>query len=173
MVWTNHVLCCDRSILRSVFNLYLFLSSSVGVSKIYTLFPIDITRSFWKPVKNLCSSSVMPSDLRRYKLTVSWLCDDHIAADTFVVKGFRQRASTAPSPLCRKTTVFKYWRYVGCLQRAGLQLADGDGYRSKEPINMAKFSISHSPSTAIHVRKRRTPLLNMYRLCGSPVSWVR
>jgi hypothetical protein len=51
--------------------------------------------------------SVMPSEIRRFKFTVSWPYDDHIVADTFVVKGSRQRATTAPSPRCRRTTVFK------------------------------------------------------------------
>jgi hypothetical protein len=39
----------------------------------------------------------MLSELRRFKFTLSWLCDDHIAADTVVLNGFRQRAMTAPS----------------------------------------------------------------------------
>jgi hypothetical protein len=47
--------------------------------------------------------SVVRSYQGNFKFKVSWLCDGHIAAGTFVVKGFRQRATTAPSPRCRGT----------------------------------------------------------------------
>jgi hypothetical protein len=40
--------------------------------------------------------SAVPSEIRRFKFKVSWLCDAHIAADTFVVEGSRERAITAP-----------------------------------------------------------------------------
>jgi hypothetical protein len=41
------------------------------------------------------------------RVTVTWLCDDHTAACTFVMRGSRQRAMIAPSPRCRGTTDFK------------------------------------------------------------------
>jgi hypothetical protein len=40
--------------------------------------------------------SVIPSEIRRFKFMVSWLCDDHVAADSLVVKRPRHRAMTAP-----------------------------------------------------------------------------
>jgi hypothetical protein len=40
--------------------------------------------------------SVIPSEIRWFKFTVSWLCDDHTAADTFVVKSSRQRTRQPP-----------------------------------------------------------------------------
>jgi hypothetical protein len=63
----------------------------------------------------------MPSEIRRYKFTVSWLCDDHTAADNLRVETFSTPRYDSP----------------------------------------------------LSVWKRRTPLLYMFRLFGSPVSWVR
>jgi hypothetical protein len=40
--------------------------------------------------------STMPYERRRFKFTVSWLCDDHIAASTFVVKGFSTKRYDSP-----------------------------------------------------------------------------
>jgi hypothetical protein len=66
------------------------------------------------------SISVIPSEIRRFKFTVSWLCDDHIAAKkTFVVRGPRHFAMTATSPCCRRTTVFKDWRNIDYLPLIG------------------------------------------------------
>jgi hypothetical protein len=117
--------------------------------------------------------SVIPSEISRFKFTVGWLCADRIAADTFVVKGFRQRTMTAPSPRCQRTIVFKDWRYIDFLPRVGWRFADGDGYRSKEPINVSVVPFPIFFAQRFPVWKRRTPLLYMFRWCGSPVSWVR
>jgi hypothetical protein len=81
--------------------------------------------------------SVIPPEIRRFKFTVSWLRDDHIAAETFVLKRPRHRAMTTPSSRCRRSTVFNDWRYIDCLPRVGRRFADGDGYRSKEPIKVS------------------------------------
>jgi hypothetical protein len=103
---------------------------------------LDLTRLIKMVVLKSCNEvmffiSVIPSEIRRFKFTASWLCDDHIAAGIFVVKGPRHRAMTAPSPCCRRTTVFEDWRNIDCLPLIGWRFADGDGYRSKEPINMS------------------------------------
>jgi hypothetical protein len=117
--------------------------------------------------------SVITSEIRRCKFTVSWLCDDHIAAGTFVVKGPRHRAMTATSPRCRRTAVLKDWHNIDCLPLIGWRFADGDGYRSKEPINVPNVPFPIFSAQRFPVWKRRTPLLYMFRLFGSPVSWVR
>jgi hypothetical protein len=88
-----------------------------------------------------------------------------------VLKRSRHRAMTAPSP--RRTTVFKDRRNIDCLPRVGWRFADGDGYRSKEPKNVSNIPFPILFAQRFPVRKRRTPLLYMFRLCGSPVNWVR
>jgi hypothetical protein len=53
------------------------------------------------------------------------------------------------------------------------RFADGDGYRSKEPINVSNVPFPILSARRFPMWKRHTPLLYMFRLCGSPVSWVR
>jgi hypothetical protein len=65
------------------------------------------------------------------------------------LKVFRHRAMTAPSPRCRRTTVLKDRRYIDCLARVGRRFADGNGYRSKEPINVSKILSFYSLRAAV------------------------
>jgi hypothetical protein len=67
----------------------------------------------------------------------------------------------------------KEWSDIKCLPRDGWRFADGDGYRSKEPINAPNILLFHYHHTAVSLGKRRIPLLNMFQLRGSPVSWIR
>jgi hypothetical protein len=83
-------------------------------------------------------TSVLPSRMRRFEFKVSCLCDDNISAGTFVMKGSRQRAMTAPSPCFQRTAVFKDLHNFDCLPRVGWRFTAGDGYRSKEPINVSR-----------------------------------
>jgi hypothetical protein len=103
--------------------------------------------------------SVLPSEIRRLKFQVSWLCNDRTAAETFVVNGSRQRAMSAPPTRCRRTTDFEDWRYIDCLPRVGWRFADGDGYRSKEPTNLPNASSPIFSEQRLSVWKRRIHLL--------------
>jgi hypothetical protein len=52
-------------------------------------------------------TSVMPSELRRFEFTVSWLCDDHIAANTFVMKGVSTTRYDSPLSALSKDYSFQ------------------------------------------------------------------
>jgi hypothetical protein len=106
MVWTHQLSCCESSILLSVFNSHLFPSTSSMPRPLAYRYPLPLSNRYYTVVLETCNDeviffmSVIPSDIRQFKFTVSWLCDDLTAAGTFVVvKGFRQRTMTAPSPL--------------------------------------------------------------------------
>jgi hypothetical protein len=100
--------------------------------------------------------SVIPSEIRRIKFTVSWLCDDHTAAGIFVVKGSRHRAMTATSPCCRRTTVFKGWRNTDCLPRGGS--LRGWGRLSVQGADKrVKCCISHSLRAAFYCVETEHP----------------
>jgi hypothetical protein len=55
--------------------------------------------------------SEMPSEMRRFKFAVSWPCDDHIAAGTFVVKGSRQRRYDPISALSKDYSFQRLMKY--------------------------------------------------------------
>jgi hypothetical protein len=141
-VWTHQLSCCESYILLSVFNSNRFLSSSSiprPLAYRQSLFP---SNRYCMVALKTCFEvmifiSVIPSEIRRFKFAVSWLCATTLQLTTFVVKRARHRAVTAPSPRCRRTTLFKDWRYINCLPRVGWRFADWDGYRSKEPINVS------------------------------------
>jgi hypothetical protein len=64
-------------------------------------YPLHLSNQYYMVVLETCNEvmffiSVIPSEIRRFKFTVSWLCDDHTAAGTFVMKGPRQRAMAVP-----------------------------------------------------------------------------
>jgi hypothetical protein len=64
---------------------------------IFLFSQINFTRSFLGTYNAVYSFSfAMPSEIKRFKFTVSWLCDDHIAADTFVVKKVLEFALLQP-----------------------------------------------------------------------------
>jgi hypothetical protein len=120
-------------------------SRSIRCGKL--LMYVDIGNSRWA---HLFSSSQEHSLLKYVgKFTVSWLCDDYIAAGTFVVKGFWQRALTALSPRCRRTKVFTDWRNKHFPPRVGWRFADGESYQSKEPMNVPNVPSSHTLRAAI------------------------
>jgi hypothetical protein len=52
------------------------------------------------------------------------------------VKVSRQRHDR-PSSCCWRTTASKDWRHIDCLPLIGWRFTDGDGHRSKEPINVS------------------------------------
>jgi hypothetical protein len=93
MVWTHQLSCCEISFLLSVFDSYLFLSShSMPRALAYRHFSF-LSNRFYTVVLKTCNEvmffiSVIPSLKCRFTFTVSWLCDDHTAAGTFVVKVF-------------------------------------------------------------------------------------
>jgi hypothetical protein len=122
--------------------------------------------------KKVTQISTIPSEISRFKFTVSWLCDDRTAADNLRRKGPRHRAMTATSPCCRRITVFKLWRNINCRPLIGSRFVDGDGYRFKESINVSNDPFPIFSAPRFPVWKRRAPLLYIFRLCGSPVSRV-
>jgi hypothetical protein len=102
MVWTHQLLCCESSVLLSVFNSHLFLSSSSMPRPLAYRHSLPLSNRYYVVVLKSCNEvmffiSVIPSEIRRFKFTVSWLCDDHIAADNLR----RKRSSTSryDSPL--------------------------------------------------------------------------
>jgi hypothetical protein len=97
----------------------------------------------------LGDAHIIPFEIRRLKFKVSWLYEDHIAAGTFVMKGSRQRALTAPSLRCRRTIVFKDWNDADRLPQVGWRFADGNGYRSSEPMDMPSAPSSHSKCATV------------------------
>jgi hypothetical protein len=95
---------------------------------------LHIRNTFWNtPVQ-------IHGELAMWRPHCSW---------NFVVKGFRHRAMTAPSPRCRRSTVFADWRHIYCLPRVARRFTNGDGYQSKEPIHVSNFPFSHSLSAAV------------------------
>jgi hypothetical protein len=82
-IWNHQLSCCESFILLSVFNSYLFPSSSSMhrlLRDTLIFLPCSITRSFWGPLMKFCSfTSEVPSEIRQFKFMVSWLCVDHIA----------------------------------------------------------------------------------------------
>jgi hypothetical protein len=136
--------------------------------------PIDVAWSFWKPVTKSCSSYPLYR-LKYVGLNSRWVSyvTTTLQLKIFVLKRSRHRAMTAPSPRCRKTTVFKYWRTIHCIPQVGRRFGDGDGYRSKGPINVSNVPFPIFFAQRFPVWKWRIHLLYMFRLCGSPVSWVR
>jgi hypothetical protein len=104
---------------------------------------------------------------------VSWLCDDHTATESVVVAGSLQRAMTAYSPRCRRTIFFKDCHDIDWLARVGWRFADGDGYQSNEPMKLINVPFPIFSAQRFPGWEWRTPLLYMFRLFGSPVSWVR
>jgi hypothetical protein len=100
---------------------------------------IDVARSFWKPVTKSCSSHVGLNSRWVGNVTTT------LQLKTFVLKRPRHRAMTALSPRCQRTKAFKDWRFINCLPRVGWRFADGDGYRSKEPINVSNVPFPFSP----------------------------
>jgi hypothetical protein len=177
MVWTHQLSCCEINVLP-VFNSRFFPSScSMPRPSAYRYFS-SLSYRCCTVVLKICKKViffifVMPSETRRFKFTASWLCDDHTAAEQIVLRRSQHRAITAPSPRCRRTTVFKDLRYIYCLTRTGWRFADGGGYQPKEPINVSGVRFPIFFARRFPVWKRRTPLLYMFRLCGSPVSWDR
>jgi hypothetical protein len=61
--------------------------------------------------------------------------------------GFRQRTMTTPSSSYQGTEFFTDRRYVECLPRVGRRFADGNGYRSKNPMSVPNAPFLHYPST--------------------------
>jgi hypothetical protein len=51
--------------------------------------------------------SVLPSEIRRFKFTVSWLCDDHIAADNLGHEGFSTSRYDSHLSVLSKDCAFK------------------------------------------------------------------
>jgi hypothetical protein len=106
-------------------------------------------------------------DINFYAVIFLLLCDDHISAGNFVVERSRKRYER-PSPRPRRTRVFKDLHHIDCLARVGWRFADGDGYRSKEPIKVSNIPFPILSARRFPVWKRRSPLLNLFRLFASP-----
>jgi hypothetical protein len=89
------------------------------------------------------------------------------------VKGFRQRYDSPLSALSEDCSSHISKIYFASHPRVGWRYADGDGYRSREPINTLSVPFPILSAQQLPLLKRHTPHLYMYRLCGSSVSWVR
>jgi hypothetical protein len=100
MVWAHQLSCCESSTLLSVLNSYLLASSSSMPRPLAyrQLFPLS--NKYYTALLKTCNEViffifVMSSEILRFKISVSWLCDDITAAYAFVVKIPRQHAMTA------------------------------------------------------------------------------
>jgi hypothetical protein len=96
MVWIHQLSCYESSILLSVFNLHLFPSSSSMPRPLAYRHSLPLSSRYCMVVLKTCNEFmffifVIPSEIRRFKFTVSWLCDDHIAAHSLR----RKRSSTS------------------------------------------------------------------------------
>jgi hypothetical protein len=63
----------------------------------------------------------------------------------------------------------RFYSSIHALSKLGWRFVDGDGYRSKEPINVSYLSFPILSAQRFPVWKRRTPFLYICRLFGSPV----
>jgi hypothetical protein len=177
--WSGPISFCASKVLS--FFLFLirisFRRVQVCPGRWHIDIPLPLSNQYYKVVLKTCNEvmffiSVIPSEYvglnsrwvgfvtTTLQLTPSSLVLDNALWQTL-------------SPCCRRTTVFRDWRNVDCLPRVDWRFADGDGYRSKEPINVSNVPFPIFSAQRFPVWKRRTPLLYMFRLCGSPVSWVR
>jgi hypothetical protein len=124
--------------------------------------------------------SVMPSEIRQFKFTVSWLCDDNTAADILRSKKFStSRYDSHLSALSKDYSFSK----VGIMLTASRELVDDSrmgtviGPRSRSSCQMffshflraAVSCVETAHPSSLHV----SIMWYMFRLCGSPVSWVR
>jgi hypothetical protein len=93
MVWTHQLPCCECFLLLSVCNSYLFPSSS-SMPRLLACRQLYIfSNRYFMVVLKTCDEdmfviSVMPSEIRRFKFTMSRLCDDHTEADSLRRKAF-------------------------------------------------------------------------------------
>jgi hypothetical protein len=175
MVWTHQLSCCENSILLSVFNSHLFLSSSSMPRPLAYRHSLPLSNRYCMAILKTCNEvlffvSVIPSEIRRFKFKVSWLCDDDIAAENLRHKSFSTSRYDSHLFVLSKDFTFKNWSYIDCLPRVGWWFVDGDGYRSKKPINVSNVPFPIFSARRFPVWKWRTPRLYMFRLCGSPVS---
>jgi hypothetical protein len=137
MVWTHQLLCCESSILISVliyisFRWVFSFHRCLRIDRLLWL-PIKITRLFWEPVTNFSFfASVMPSEIRRFKLMARWLCDNSIVSGTFVVNGPQKRATTALLRFVQGPQISKVVKILTSPVR-------WNGHRSKEPINVSNI----------------------------------
>jgi hypothetical protein len=96
-LWAHQLSCWESSIFLSVYNLYLFPSSSC-ISRLFTYrqFNLLFNRCYTVVLKTcyevMFFISAIPSEIRRFKFAVRCLFDDHTAAYSFVVS--RERFST-------------------------------------------------------------------------------
>jgi hypothetical protein len=107
MVWTHQLSCCEMPILLSVFSSHLFPSSSSIPRPLAYRHSLPLFHRYCMVILKTCNEviffiSVIPSELRRFNFTVSWLCDDHIAAGTFVVKDFSTSRYDSPLSMLSK-----------------------------------------------------------------------
>jgi hypothetical protein len=91
MVWTHQLSCCECSIFISAYNSHLFPSSSNMPRPLVYRHSLPLSNRYCMVVLKTCNEvmffiSVIPSEIRRFKFKVSWLCDDHIAADNLRVE---------------------------------------------------------------------------------------
>jgi hypothetical protein len=82
------------------FNSYFFSSRFSMPRPLAYRYFLPLFNQYYTVVLKTCNEvmffiSVIPSKIRQFKFKVSWLCDNHIAADTFVAKGSRQCAMIA------------------------------------------------------------------------------
>jgi hypothetical protein len=102
---------------------------------------------------------LMPSEIQRFEFAVSWLCDHHISHQHLRREDPQLRAIIDPLSALSMDYIFTYCHFVDYFPQFCWLFADGDGYRSKEPVNVLSVSDSHSFRAAISVWKRRTPHL--------------
>jgi hypothetical protein len=107
IIWTNQLSCCESSILLSVLNLHLFPSSSRMPRPLACRNILPLSNQYYTVVLKTCNEvmffiSVIPSEIRRFKFTVSWLCDDHTAADNRRREGFSTSRYDSPLSVLSK-----------------------------------------------------------------------
>jgi hypothetical protein len=104
MVWTHQLLCCESSI----FFLFLIQISFRRVPVCPGRWRIGILFS----LLSMFFISVMPSEICRFKFAVSWLCDDHIAADNLPVEKFSTSRYDSPLSALSKDFSFQRLTYI-------------------------------------------------------------
>jgi hypothetical protein len=145
--WSRPInFCAAKVLILLSFFSHLFPSSSGMPRPLAYRHCLFLSYRYCMVVLKTCNEvlffiSVMPSELRRFEFALIWLCDDNTVADNLRRKIFS--TSRYDSPLSGLSTDYSFQR--DCLPLIGRQFADGDGYRSKEPIIVSKLHFPFSP----------------------------
>jgi hypothetical protein len=117
--------------------------------------------------------TIVPSEIRRFKFKVSWLCDDNTTADTFVVECPRQRTMAAHIGVVEGLQFLRIeiipitFRDLVGDSRMGTAIVSTNRYECQ------MFLSSHSFCAAISCVENAHPIHYIFRLFNYPSSCVR